>query len=255
VFQIIKGAEIRSVEDWFRLAPPKKGACQWADGRSAKELARAWFPTPGDPQMPVELTSLLQSQPEAQGCTFDTAEPERLTCFDRCGGEPRNADLVLWGQNNNGKVLLSLEAKADEPFGSIAGEYSRSAREHNRRSRLPERIELLCRGVLGVEPDDGEASLLRYQLLTAVAGTLVEGQKYDAKIVVLVIHEFVGKTDEDKLRGNAADLNRFIKLLSRGGCEGVTIGALAGPFHVPGNEYFRGTDRFFVGKCQRRVVV
>ena len=31
--------EIRSVEDWFEYAPPKKGERHWKDGRSAKELA------------------------------------------------------------------------------------------------------------------------------------------------------------------------------------------------------------------------
>ncbi len=35
--------EIRSVDDWFRLAPPKRGEHHWQDGRSAKELARAYF--------------------------------------------------------------------------------------------------------------------------------------------------------------------------------------------------------------------
>ena len=30
---------ISSLDDWFRLAPPEKGAVQWKDGRSAKELA------------------------------------------------------------------------------------------------------------------------------------------------------------------------------------------------------------------------
>jgi hypothetical protein len=32
------GHEIRSLADWFQWAPPKMGARQWKDGRSAKEL-------------------------------------------------------------------------------------------------------------------------------------------------------------------------------------------------------------------------
>ena len=53
------GKPIRSVEDWFRFAPPKRGAEQWRDGRSAKELARAWFRCP-EASPPAELNRLLR---------------------------------------------------------------------------------------------------------------------------------------------------------------------------------------------------
>jgi hypothetical protein len=36
------GGEIASMWSWFASAPPKGGERQWKDGRSAKELARAW---------------------------------------------------------------------------------------------------------------------------------------------------------------------------------------------------------------------
>lgn len=32
--------EIRSVDDWFKVAPPKGKDKQWKDGYSAKELAK-----------------------------------------------------------------------------------------------------------------------------------------------------------------------------------------------------------------------
>jgi hypothetical protein len=38
----IRSQLIQSVDDWFRCAPPKGGADQRCDGRSAKEFARAW---------------------------------------------------------------------------------------------------------------------------------------------------------------------------------------------------------------------
>jgi len=37
------GRAILSVEDWRTYAPPKRGDVQWKDGRSAMELAKAWF--------------------------------------------------------------------------------------------------------------------------------------------------------------------------------------------------------------------
>ena len=33
---------IRSVDNWFALAPPKKGLAHWVEGRSAYECAQAW---------------------------------------------------------------------------------------------------------------------------------------------------------------------------------------------------------------------
>jgi len=247
------GKEICSVGDWFAVAPPKQGVRQWADGRSAKEIAKAWFPVAGNPQIPPELRVLLDSRQETHGIVFDRGEPERVTVFDNCGGEARNADLVLWGHNARGKVLVSIEAKADESFGAIAAKYVRKSAAYNPCSRVPERFELLCRGVLGVGPDDEEARALRYQLLTAVAGALVEAHGYGADATLLIVHEFVGRTDDKKLLANAADLNKFVRLLSRGSTEAISPGTLAGPFSVPGNEHFAGTKHLFIGKCQRIV--
>jgi len=245
--------EIRSVGDWFAAAPPKLGRRQWADGRSAKELARAWFPAAGGPTVPPELQELLDSRRETRGAAFDRGEPERVTTFDRCGGEGRNADLVLWGRCPIGKLLVSIEAKADEPFGEVAGEYVRKSISANPRSQVPERFGLLCRGLLGLPPENDEAPSLRYQLFTAIAGALVEGQAFGADATLFVVHEFIGETDDDKVAANAADLNRFVRALSKGGAAAVSPGVLAGPFSVPGNEHFAGTSALFIGKCRRSV--
>jgi len=253
MLRMCKYREIRSVDDWFAQAPPKRGIKQWADGRSAKELAKAWFPVAGDPQTPPELRALLDSRPETRDTVFDEGEPERVTVFDDCGGEGRNADIVLWGRGRHSKVLASIEAKADESFGAIAGEYVQQISAHNPRSRVPERFALLCRGVLGVGPEGEDARALRYQLLTAVAGTLVDAQEFGAEIALFIVHEFIGATDDKKLSANAADLNRFVRLLSRGSVESVLAGTLAGPFEVPGNEHFVSTKRLFIGKCRRVV--
>lgn len=252
--KIRKGNVIRSVDDWFTEAPPKRGRLQWADGRSAKELAKAWFPSPGDPQVPAELRAMLDSHDATRDAVLDVGEPERLTHFDDCGGEPRNADLVLWGRlADGGKLVVSVEAKADESFGDIAGRYVRESSKRNPRSRVPQRFGLLCRGVLGVSPEDPDALALRYQLLTAVAGLLADAADCGADTALFIVHEFVGLTDDEKLATNSADLDRFIRLLSHGEVETLPPGTLAGPFAAPGNEHFSGTNRLFVGKCRRAV--
>lgn len=246
-------SEIRSIEDWFRIAPPKKGASQWVDGRSAKELANAWFPVPGDPQIPPELVALLNSRSETADIVWEIGEPERVSAFDDCGGEKRNADLVLWGRAGNTKVLASIEAKADEPFGEVAGKYVETRERDNPRSRVPERFGLLCEGLLGIAADDERARGVRYQLLTGLAGAFCEAQECEADTTLFVVHEFTGKTDEANVQRNANDLNAFIRLVSKGTVTAIALGQLVGPVSVPGNKYISGSKQVFIGKCRRVV--
>lgn len=54
------GHEIRTVDDWFQYAPPMGRQIQWRDGRSAKELAKAWC-SGLEPTVPTELVQLLRT--------------------------------------------------------------------------------------------------------------------------------------------------------------------------------------------------
>ena len=56
------GRLIDSVECWFNCAPPKGGLKQWVDGRSAKELAKA-FCSSGRVTVPRAVEALLASNP------------------------------------------------------------------------------------------------------------------------------------------------------------------------------------------------
>ena len=247
------GKVIESVDDWFEVAPPKKGLKHWVDGRSAKELAKAWFPSSGSPQLPPEFDALLQSRPETQGIEAERGEPERVTRFDGFRGEGRNADLVLWGHGPNvGKVLVSVEAKADEAFGEVAGEYANDTIAKKPRSNVPDRLELLCQGIFGTSRN-ATLDALRYQLFTGVAGALAEGSTdgYRADAVLFVVHEFTSVVDPVKQKQNADDLDAFVDALPGGQTPKVTPGQLVGPFSVPGNQHFAGTDALFIGKCQR----
>ena len=113
--------EIRSIEDWFSYAPPKKGELQWKDKRSAKELARSWFRN-NVPKPPDELVSLLEAKFGA-GITFDEAKPECIIELDDFAGEHRNCDLVVLCKAGAKRMVINVEAKADEPFGDLIGEY------------------------------------------------------------------------------------------------------------------------------------
>jgi hypothetical protein len=241
---------ISSVEDWEKHAPPQE-ATQWKDGRSARELAKAWFPVPGQMEIPAEFQVLLDSSPMTAGVSLEKAVPELETRFDDCGGKGHHSDLAVWGKVGLNRVTICVEARTDEEFGPLAGEYVVKRARDKPASRVPERFSLLCEGLMGYQSD--VVNRLRYQLFTAVAGTLVEASKYDADIAVLVIHEFLGKTKQELIYRNAEDLNSFVSVLSDGEFESVPWGKLTGPVMVPGGEYIPAGIPLFIGKCSREV--
>ena len=119
------GVGIRSVDDWLCQAPPAKGKAHWKDNRSAKELAKAWFPASGDPVVPDELSRLFLSSPAVGLIEFESGEPEALVRFDDVPGEPRHSDLLLIGSCALGRIVVSIEAKADESFGQLGRVHTR----------------------------------------------------------------------------------------------------------------------------------
>ena len=104
------GQQICCVEDWFRLAPPKMGSKHWKDGRSAKELAKA-FCAPGVPAVPTELLDLLASSDQLGAVQFTQAWPEHKIRLDSFFGETRNADLAAVGIGKGGQSPSRLRRK------------------------------------------------------------------------------------------------------------------------------------------------
>ena len=108
------GHEIRSVDEWFRRAPPKRGAFHWKDNHSAKELARSWFRS-GTAQVPAGLKSVLISAFGSDG-VVEEGIPECAVGLDDFNGETRNCDLVIVGKVGARRMVISVEAKADAGF-------------------------------------------------------------------------------------------------------------------------------------------
>ena len=128
--------DIYTVDDWFRLAPPARGVRQWRDGKSAKELAKAWCGRGSGPAVPIELQELLTTHPDTDGAVIFEATPERKVRFDKIPGEPRNADLVCLAERANELIAISIEAKAEETFGELVADVLKTPKP----SRRPERV-------------------------------------------------------------------------------------------------------------------
>ena len=116
----LKHVDGSPIADWRAWSPPKD-LKHWRAGRSAVELARAWF-TSEAPRIPPEFAALLASSQLLVGLRSLHGVPECVTALPEAG-EGRNHDLVLEGETAGGRVLIAVEAKADEKFGQRIGKY------------------------------------------------------------------------------------------------------------------------------------
>ena len=107
------GTPINKWEDW---TPPKHEK-HWKSGRSAMELARAWFRVGQNAAPPEELIELLSSHERLTNLEFIQGTPELVTQLPQ-KGEGRNHDLHFICKTPLERVTFCIEAKADEPFGN-----------------------------------------------------------------------------------------------------------------------------------------
>jgi hypothetical protein len=248
--RISKGTQvISSLSEWLEYAPPKS-AHHWVDGRSAKEVARAWLETDGN-SMPSEVHDALAVHPNFGPVLSWEGEPEAKLRFDAFLGEPRNCDLVVYASDEAGPYVLAIEAKADEPYGETVAQAFAAALERrikNPRSNGIARIlrlaELLLRPRAEGEP---KAAELRYQLLTACAGAMAEAERRQYSRAVMLVHEFVTSSTTDiNHERNSSDFAAFLNRLSGETCDAVVNGQLYGPFQVSAEGV-----QLFVGKVTR----
>jgi len=229
-----RGAPIRSVKEWRELAKPAARS-HWKDGRSAKELAKAWVSGTGQ----RALRRLLDRREETAGLTIDTAVAEAQVAFDDYPGGKRNHDLLIQGRCSSGLIVIGLEAKADESFGQTIAAYDRHARALRAAGQTTNALERLIRlldevGAMSLERVPGFGDL-RYQLFSGVAGTLAAAGTND--LAVFVVHEFATElTTVARRAANKKALAEFV---------GDVTGAVApdedwwllGPFHMPSERW------------------
>jgi hypothetical protein len=260
-FLIQSGREIRTVDEWLEFAGPKEGEKQWAHGYSAMECARVWLRS-GRPAVPREIALLLESAEQTSSFWPFYAIPEMVTRLDEFGGEHRNHDLIAVGVARGGPTLVAVEAKAREQFGPIVGTHFESATKKPG-SNIPGRIRRLVRSLFGPDALAGDQiaspyASLRYQLLTGLAGTLIEARRRFVGQAVFVVHEFTSLsgppggyvgTSRTVLARNAEDWAAFLRAL--GASPEVEDFQLVGPLFAPGGALVPADVPFFLGKVTR----
>lgn len=181
-------------------------------GTSAPTLAAVWAG-------PVEVMGALQNQPEFEGLRLTHIAVEAQSAVDDFSG-PRNHDLVAHGELPNGeRVIVCVEAKAGESFGATVAQQTAAATrakanadQAGKTSNAQDRLTGLLERFVGYPAAEQRVQELRYQLLTALAGTLSEAEEAAALHAVLMIHEFLTdqRPDEKSIREHDRDLHNFV---------------------------------------------
>lgn len=207
VFWRTEKQPLHSHGDWRRRIDRKNRE----QGTSAPTLAAAW-------SGPTEVVGALRSVSALEGLRLTSVVVEAQSEVDQYRG-PRNHDAVVHGVlPNSARVVVCVEAKAGEHFGATvqqhiaaAGAAKRRAAKEHKISNAPERIEGLLKRFLNAPTTDASVQGLRYQLLTALAGTLSEAATRKASHAVLFFHEFLTdqRRDAKVLEEHYADLRRF----------------------------------------------
>jgi hypothetical protein len=227
------GRRLATLADWRDHGGPVS-AKQWAEGRSARELAHAWIESDAAEQ----VTSLLTTVPAFAGLVLDRGIAEKQTRFDDIRGGPGHHDLLVVGAAPSGPVVIGVEGKADEPFDERLDVWVTRAGAAGEESRAPERLDRLTTAFFGTTLDeDPFLAPLRYQLLSGLAGTLADAREQGARQAVLLVHEFETPwTDHELHRRNADDLEAFVgRLMPAAEYAGDGRAWIAGPGVLEGD--------------------
>jgi hypothetical protein len=168
-----------SGSDWQRLLGKPK--LHWKMGYSAMSAAACW--EDNQPNLPAEIVATLEStdDPSLNNLELLVAIPEWEV--DLPGGDrPSQTDILSITQNDNGLVILAVEAKVEEPFGPTLEEKKNGASEGqlNRISYLEEML-----GRTSPFPKH-----IRYQLLHRSVSALLTAKSFHAPVAVMLVHSF-----------------------------------------------------------------
>jgi hypothetical protein len=236
-----EGYPIQNFNDWEKHGmPPERKLQQFKPGRSAYELAVLYTAT-GRPTIPTELRCILDSHEDTEGMVIEAGKVERETPLPHSTKGNRCHDLSFDGSLSPRELFVSIEGKADEPFGdTVANELRKALRRPA--TDFPQRLEWLTQSLLGVpafkDPQRKNSNpaiqSVGYQLLAGVAATLLEARNRGARGAIFVVHEFrTAKTSDAKMQKNAEALDSFLRLLLR------SNGAANDEFELEGGRLLR----------------
>jgi hypothetical protein len=239
---LVQTDTITNLEEWSKKCPPQQ-KIHWKPSRSAMETAKLWLKG-----IPMEFSNVLNRF----NLHIHLCSPEFITKFDNYKGNGRNHDLLIGAKDSDNKnVIISIESKVDESFGKTIGSYLKEIENKKLKgenTNADKRI-IDLKNTLLPDLEQKVFESLRYQLLTAVAGTLAEANMQESKVAIMLIQNIcTSELNPKKHKQNQKDLNAFINALSNGKHKTIDNGIVLGPFKFFGNEFINHDVDFWIGK-------
>lgn len=239
------GRSLSTLNEWLKYAPPRNKN-HWKDGRSAKENARLWLGAA--PCLPSDIEETLGSCCGVEKLLSWSGEPEAKVPFDSFSG-PANIDLLLTAEDRYGRLVIGIEAKADEPFGRTVETTLARARERLKKKPESKGVDRIggLESRFELNLDQREILGLRYQLLTITAAVVAEAGRTSVRRGIVLVHELVSRLTTAKKRArNARDLDRFLTVVF-GHAISIQPGTATRPFTID------GLEQLYVGKARTEV--
>lgn len=242
-----KDKRIANIEEWESKCPPQRKDLHWKPGRSAVETAKYWLHG-----IPKPFTAILRSSK----LNYLLCSPEYVSRFDAYNGNGRNHDLLLLAEDSEKKaVVISVESKVDESFGQTISQRIAAAKRYvvqNPNSKGLDRITELRMAVFG-ELNDNQLHL-RYQLLTAIAGTIAEAKLQKASTAYFLVQTFVPNPNSKQHLNNQNDIDNFLNAFTKSAVSKIINGGIEGPFRIAGNNKFLSNEiDFWIGKYEGEI--
>jgi hypothetical protein len=179
----------------------------WRDGRSAKELARAWIDAGRVPAAPAAV--LATAAPWRDAELVHGVFEHAVDLGTR--GRASQTDLLAIVGLGDRLGIIGVEGKVDESFGPRVADWrDGGAGKEARLARLADDLALEIAATGG----------LRYQLLHRTASALYEAQRWRAAEAMMLVHSFCPR------HSGLDDLGAFASAL---GLDGPGPGGLVGP--------------------------
>ncbi len=198
----------------------------------------------------MAVRSVLAHVPGLNDFTVTAASVEAQTSFDGNPRGPRNHDLLLTGSATVGGVVVSVEAKAGEPYAETLGNYLASATTHEgsgKEARLRGLVDALAPHL---SLDDPMVRGLRWQLFTGLAGAVAAATDSQATHAVFLIHELVTDRNTAGRRAvNDEDLKAFGVLVFERDLPAGDASWCVGPLAIRGSDRLDPSVKLYLGKA------
>jgi hypothetical protein len=152
----------------------------WRPGYSAHSLAHTWHSHDG---FPPSVAAAFAMSPLG-ALEFVVGIPEYKVALPG-GRTASQTDLFVLARTSAGrKVAIAVEGKVEEAFGDSTIEEWRNEASQGKQERITHLLRVL------ELPDDESILRLRYQLFHRTASALIEAERLNAPVAVMLVHSF-----------------------------------------------------------------